>query len=192
MSEAPASRVTQLLGEIRDGRPRAADELLPIVYEELRRLARSRMSRERAGQTLQATALVHEAFVRLTADEDLSFENRAHFFAVASGVMRRILIDYARAVRAKKRGSGQANLSIDDALEAMVGETPEYWLDLDEALVRLAALDARQARIVELRFFGGLSVEEVADVLGIAPRTAVRDWKIARGWLRRQLGSAAF
>ena len=106
--------------------------------------------------------------------------------------MRRILIEHARAVGAMKRGSGQANLSIDDALEAMVGETPEYWLDMDQALDRLAALDPRQARIVELRFFGGLSVEEVADVLGIATRTVDRDWKIARGWLRRQLDSHAF
>ena len=184
--------VTRLIVAVRHGDQGASAALFERVYGELRQVAARQMRGERKDHTLQATALVHEAFVRLTADEDLSFENRAHFFAVAAGVMRRILIDHARAVRAKKRGSGKASLSIDDALEALVGETPEYWLDLDEALVRLAALDARQARIIELRFFGGLSVEEVADVLGLATRTVTRDWKIARGWLRRQLGSPAF
>jgi RNA polymerase sigma-70 factor, ECF subfamily len=184
--------VTRLIVAVRQGDEGASAALFERVYHELRQLAGRQMRGERKDHTLQATALVHEAFVRLTADEHLSFENRAHFFGVATAVMRRTLIDHARAVRAKKRGSGQARLSIEDAFEAMVGETPEYWLDLDQALDRLAALDARQARIVELRFFGGLSLEEVSDVLGVATRTVDRDWKIARGWLRRQLGSHAF
>lgn len=181
--------VTRLIAAVRQGDNAASTALFERVYRELRQIAARQMRGERKDHTLQATALVHEAFMRLNAEKQLSFENRAHFFGVATGVMRRILIDHARAVRAKKRGSGQASVPIDDALEAIVGESPEYWLDLDQAIGRLAALDARQARIVELKFFGGLSVEEVAEVLGIATRTVDRDWKIARAWLRRQLGS---
>jgi RNA polymerase sigma factor (TIGR02999 family) len=181
--------VTRLIAAVREGREGASGELFQIVYRELRQLAGRYMRNERRDHTLQATALVHEAYLRVTSQEQLSFENRAHFFGVAASVMRRVLIDHARASRAEKRGGGDVKVPLDDALAA-AAETPDALIELDEALARLAALDQRQARVIELRFFGGLSVEETAEVLGVASRTVKRDWRVARAWLRRELSSS--
>ena len=181
--------ITELIADVRDGDGAAAEDLFRRVYQELRRLAGYYMRSERRDHTLQPTALVHEAYLRLIDQRNLPGESRAHFFAVAANVMRRILIDHARAHRANKRGGRDVKVSLDDA-PAIALDDPQYLLDMDQALDRLAALDPRQAKIVELRFFGGLSVEEAADILGVARRTVNRDWRIARGWLRRQLTGA--
>jgi RNA polymerase sigma factor (TIGR02999 family) len=182
--------ITELIADVRHGSEGAADDLFRRVYQELRRLAGSYMRRERPDHTLQPTALVHEAYMRLIDQRNLPGESRAHFFGVAASVMRRILIDHARAHRADKRGGRDIKVAIDNSA-AMAVEHPESLLEVDRALERLAALDARQARVVELRFFAGLSVEEIAGVLGVGTRTVDRDWRIARGWLRRQLADMA-
>ncbi len=179
--------VTQLLVRLKSGDARALDRLMPLVHDELRRLARARMRNERGSHTLQATALAHEAYLRLVDLDRIDWRGRAHFFAVASGVMRRILIDHARRRRAARRGGGAEHVAFDDALQA-ADTRPEALVALDEALERLAALDGRQARIVELRFFGGLSVEETGEVLGVSARTVKREWAVARAWLRAELG----
>lgn len=163
-----------------------------LVYDELRRLAASALRHERADHTLQPTALVHEAFLRLADEPTARWQNRGHFLAVAARAMRRILVDHARRYNAQKRGSGAVRLSLDDAGHAAA--VPTETLDLvvlDDALGRLAALDARQARIVELRFFGGLSVEETADIVGASARTVKRDWQMARAWLKREMARLA-
>jgi RNA polymerase sigma-70 factor, ECF subfamily len=183
--------VTRLIAAVRHGEDGASAELFQHVYRELRQLAASYMRGERHDHTLQPTALVHEAYMRLTGQRELSFENRAHFFGVAAGVMRRILIDHARAVRAAKRGRGEAKVPVDDILEMVGTESPEYLIELDQALDRLAALDDKQARVVELRFFGGLSVEETAEVMGVTSRTINRHWRVARAWLHRELTQQA-
>ena len=182
--------ITELIADVRKGNDGAADDLFRRVYRELRQLAGSYMRNERSDHTLQPTALVHEAYLRLIDQRNLPGESRAHFFGVAANVMRRILIDHARAHRANKRGGRDVKVPLDDA-PAMAIENPEYLVDLDEALERLAVLDPRQARVIELRFFGGLSVEQTAEILGVGPRTIDRDWKIARGWLRRELSGEA-
>jgi RNA polymerase sigma factor (TIGR02999 family) len=179
--------ITQLIKDIQQGNPSAHDALFRRVYEELRRLAASYMRNERGSHTLQPTALVHEAYLRLLDARDHSYENRAHFFGVASNVMRRVLIDHARAHKAEKRGGKDVKVQLDDA-PAIAAENLDYVIELDRALEKLEALDPRQARVVELRFFGGLSVEQAADVLGVVPRTIDRDWKVARAWLKRELG----
>jgi len=169
------------------------DELFPLVYAELRRIAAREMRREKPGRTLQTTALVHEAYLRLLKDASLSFENRAHFLGVAARAMREILIEHARARSARKRGGGAVRLTLDD-LVAPVSSPSIDVLALDEALERLARLDERHARVVELRYFGGLSVEETAAALGLSPATVKRDWTLARAWLFRELagtGSAS-
>lgn len=181
--------VTRLLIAMQAGEPGAEARLLPLVYDELRRLAASYMRREKPNHTLQATALVHEAYLKL-ADQKATWQNRAQFFAVAAQAMRRILVDHARAVQADKRGSGGVKLSLDDALELSAAESREM-IDLDRALSRLAERDARQSRVIELRFFAGLSIEETAEVLDCAPKTVTRDWRMAQAWLRRELGMAA-
>ena len=169
------------------------DELFPLVYAELRRIAAREMRREKPGRTLQTTALVHEAYLRLLKDASLSFENRAHFLGVAARAMREILIEHARARSARKRGGGAVRLTLDD----LVAPVPSPSIDvlaLDEALQRLARLDERHARVVELRYFGGLSVEETAAALELSPATVKRDWTLARAWLFRELagtGSAS-
>jgi RNA polymerase sigma-70 factor, ECF subfamily len=166
------------------------DTLLPIVYQELRRLAAAYLRRERPGQTLQPTALVHEAYLRLMKDRPDRWQNRAHFCAIAAHSMRQILIERARARDALKRGGGGARVTLDEGL--LPGATPSLDLvALDEALERLAAMDPLQARIVELRFFGGLTVEEAADALNISPATVKRHWSVARAWLARELGPPA-
>jgi RNA polymerase sigma factor (TIGR02999 family) len=167
----------------------ALDELIPIVYAELRRQAARQLRRERAGHTLQTTALVHEAYLRLVGQREMRWQNRAHFFAIAAELMRRILVDHARKMSAAKRGGSALKLELDEAFAAP-DEQHEEQLDLvaiDAALVKLAALDPQQGRIVELRFFGGLNVEEAAEVLGISPRTVKRDWRVAKAWLRREI-----
>jgi len=178
--------VTNLLIELKNGNRDAESRLMPLVYGELRRLAGLYMRGERPGHTLQATALVHEAYLRLVGHEDVDWQNRAHFFGVAANLMRRILVDHARAKQAKKRGGGDQKVSLDQAV-LVRPEAPEQFLALDEALERLAKRDPRQARIVELRYFGGLSEEETAEVLEISVRTVKRDWNVARAWLYQQL-----
>jgi RNA polymerase sigma factor (TIGR02999 family) len=181
--------VTRLLGAAAAGDPSAAAELLPLVYDELRRLAAVYLRRERPGQTLQPTALVHEAYLRLLKDRPDRWQNRAHFCAIAAHSMRQILIERARARDAQKRGGGGAKVTLDEGLIAG-SPRPIDFLALDAALDRLAALDAEQARIVELRFFGGLSVEETAEALGASPATVKRRWALARAWLARELEGA--
>ena len=178
--------ITELIAEVRRGNDAAAEDLFRRVYQELRQLARHYMRNEQRDHTLQPTALVHEAYLRLIDQRNLPGESRAHFFGVAANVMRRILIDHARARRARKRGGRDVKVPLDDA-PAMALEDPDYLLEVDEALERLAALDPRQAKVVELRFFGGLGEEEVAEALGVTVRTVARDWVKARVLLRRVL-----
>lgn len=177
--------VTQLLKAMAQGDARAADDLLPLVYAELHRLARSYMRRERPDHTLQATALINEAYLRL-AREDTDWNNREHFIGVAANVMRNVLVDYARSHRAERRGGRLKKVELHEDL-AITPEKLDEVERLDEALKFLEKHDARQARIVELRYFGGLSVEEAASVLGISSRSVKRDWSLARLWLFRQM-----
>lgn len=177
--------VTRLLHEWSHGRREALDGLFPLIYDELHSLARQRMSRERSNHTLQATALVHEAFVRLV-DQRVAFENRSHFFSIAAQCMRRVLIDHARRRRADKRPPPAGAVSLDEA--AIVDDAHvEQVLIVDEALQQLARLDERQARVAELRYFGGLENAEIANVLGVSLATVKRDWLVAKLWLRKAL-----
>ncbi|REJ78790.1 MAG: RNA polymerase subunit sigma-70 [Acidobacteria bacterium] len=177
--------VTQLLQKWSKGDESALEELAPIVHSELHRIARRYMARERGGHTLQTTALVNEAFVRLIDWKNAKWNSRAHFFGVAAGMMRRILVDFARK-RPKKDGTALLRVSIDKAERAGVGSDPEI-LALDDALRSLGEFDTRKARIVELRFFGGLTVDETAEVLSVAPITVMREWKKAKAWLYLEL-----
>jgi RNA polymerase sigma-70 factor (ECF subfamily) len=178
--------VTVLLSELTRGNQQAAEKLVPLVYDELKRLARSYMRRERPDHTLQATALAHEAYLKLVRQEAVNWQSRSHFFGIAAQLMRRILIDHARGHLRVKRGGGKEVLPLNEAL-AFSPEHSEELVRLDEALNRLATLDARQSRIVELRFFGGLTVEETAEFLGISPKTVKRDWSVAKAWLHGEL-----
>ena len=178
--------VTALLGELTKGNPDAGPKLIPLVYGELRRMAAGYMRRERTGHTLQATALVHEAYLKLLGQHSVDWQNRAHFFGIAAQVMRRILIDHARGHVRDKRGGGREAVPLDEALVFSPERSADF-LELDSALERLAELDPRQAKIVELRFFGGLTVEEAAEVLGISPKTVKRDWSVAKAWLHGEL-----
>lgn len=178
--------VTGLLAAWGRGDEAALDRLLPIVYAELHRLARSYMRGERPDATLQATALVNEAYVRLVDVRRLQWQNRAHFFAMSATLMRRILVDAARARDAKKRGDGAAAVALDESIALEDAPTIDV-LAVDAALERLAAIDARKARVVELRYFAGLTVEETAEALRVSPETVMRDWKMAKSWLAREL-----
>ena len=178
--------VTQVLSEMAGGDPEAIDRLLPVVYENLRDLARREMRRERQDHTLSATAMVHEAYLRLVQLDNVSWEGRAHFFGAAAMAMRRILISYARSRNAQKRGSGAALVPLHDVVVA-ARERPADILALDEALDRLKELDARQASVVECRFFAGMSIDETAAALSISNATVRRDWALARAWLNREL-----
>ncbi len=184
--------MTQILNAIEQGDPRAASQLLPLVYDELRQLAAQQLAQEAPGQTLQATALVHEAYVRLMANQpggpapEQPWDNRRHFFAAAAEAMRRILLDRARGKRCLKRGGGWQRLSLDQ-IDLAVDEPPDDILDLDEALQKLAREDALCAELVKLRFFAGLTLEEAAQSLGIPPRSADRVWAFARSWLYDEL-----
>jgi RNA polymerase sigma factor (TIGR02999 family) len=178
--------VTQILLDLRRGNPEAQDRLIPLVYRELRRIASAHLRHEAAGHSLQPTALVHEAYMRLIEIDRIDWQSRAHFFSIASSVMRRILIEHARANRADKRGGGAITLLIDEAVLASPGR-PSELLALDDALNHLAQLDERQAKIVEMRFFAGMTEEETGDVLGISVRTVKRDWRVAKAWLYKEL-----
>jgi RNA polymerase sigma-70 factor (ECF subfamily) len=185
-----APDVTRLLLAWRRGDRAALEELAPLVYAELRRLAHRQMRRERPGHTLQTTALVNETYLRLVDSKRVRWQNRVHFFAVCAQLMRRILVDHARARRSLKRGGKAVHVTLEDA---PVGSPPpdEDLLALDEALTRLAAIDMRKSRVVELRHFGGLSVEETAEALGVSTDTVMRDWKMAKLWLLRELKRGA-
>jgi len=186
MGSPPSNDVTQLLVSWSNGNQQAADALMPLVYGELRRLAASYLRRERSDHTLQSTALVHEAFMRLVNQRDIQWKNRAHFYGIAAQMIRRILVDHARGHQAVKRGSGAMKLGLDDALEFSIPKELNL-LRLDEALTQLAVLDERQSRVVELRFFTGLSIEETAEVMKISPATVKREWSSARVWLLREM-----
>lgn len=183
-----SDNVTQLLGAWAAGEPEALEKLTPLVYAELRRLAMRSMAAERPDHTLQPTALVHEAFLRLMNSTDVVWKNRAHFFALSARLMRRILVDFARARRSHKRGRGDTPVTLEEITAALPQKAP-YLVALDDALTRLAEIDARKSDVVELRFFGGLSVEETAEVLGVSRDTVLRDWKLARLWLLREIRS---
>jgi RNA polymerase sigma factor (TIGR02999 family) len=177
--------VSQLLADYRGGDREALDRLVPLVYDELHRIAASYISRERAGHTLQPTALVNEAYIRLVQAEDVAFESRAHFLGIAARLMRQILVDHARRHDARRRGGRQRRVTLTEGVALDEAGADVDLLALDQALERLAAEDARLARLVELRYFGGLSTEETAEVLATSPRTVKRDWAVARVWLRR-------
>ena len=183
---AAASETTELLGRARRGDRTATDELMTLVYDDLRRLADRYLARESRGHTLQPTALVHEAYLRLLGSEQ-DWQGRAHFFGAAARAIRRILLDRARERQSVRRGGGRERLSLESADEAALGRPEVDILVLDEALERLAELDPVKARVVELRFFGGLGMAETAEVLGVSPSTVARDWRFARVWLHREL-----
>lgn len=183
--EAP-SQVTKLLQGWRAGEHSASDALLPLVYNELRRLAHHQLRNERSHHTLQSTELVNEAYLRLVGQNLPKWESRAHFFAIAAQLMRQILVDYARRRQASKRGSGVCMLALDDAVVLRERKNVDV-IALDDALNALAEIDPRQSRVVELRFFAGLSLEETSEVMGIATATVQRDWTAARAWLHREI-----
>jgi RNA polymerase sigma factor (TIGR02999 family) len=187
MADAPGE-ITLLLAEMKRGNNEALPKLVPLLYDELRRLAGHFLREERPGHTLQATALVHEAYLKL-AGQRAGFENRAQFMAVAAQAMRRILVDYARQRVAAKRGGGIALTELDVATVGATAEQSQELLAIDEALEKLAAMDAQQGRVVEMRYFGGLTVEETASALGISPRTVKREWAMAKAWLRVEISS---
>jgi RNA polymerase sigma-70 factor, ECF subfamily len=186
LSTPSPEEITQLLIAGSNGSQDALEQLFPLVYEELRRLAHRYMSRERPGHTLQTTAVVHEAYVRLIDQKHVQWQNRAHFFAIAAQMMRRILITHAQSRIYAKRGGGSFKVSLDEAA-ILSQERAGELLALDEALKSLTALDPRRSQVVELRFFGGLSNEEIAEVLKISPNTVTRDWNVAKAWLYREL-----
>lgn len=183
------NEVTQLLANLRSGENQAHDQLFPIVYNELRKIAANYMRRERNDHTLQATALVHEAYMQLVDQTRVTWQSRAHFFGVAAQLMRRILVDHARTQNALKRGGDAQKISLDDSVGLAAGP-PVAFDELDEALNRLQELDPNQAKIIELRFFGGLTVEEVSEVIGSSTATIEREWRMAKAWLHNQLTAA--
>jgi RNA polymerase sigma factor (TIGR02999 family) len=185
---ATAHAARSLDATVRETDPSLSGAMFPLVYAELRRLARHYLSRERPGHTLQATALVHEVYLRLMPRDRAAWEDRATFVAIAAHVMREVLVEYARSRKRLKRGGDRARIPLDEDV-ARIDDDASRWEDLDRALNRLAALDARQARVVELRYFGGMTVEEAAHVLGVSAKTVKRDWSVARAWLRRELGA---
>lgn len=181
------SNVTQMLHDWSNGDREAIDKLIPVVYRELRRQAVRYLRRERPGHTLQPTALIHEAYLRLIDQRSVQWQNRAHFFAISAQLMRRILVNHARDRQAAKRGGSDIKLPLEEAMIASEGKEVDL-VALDEALERLATIDPQQSHVVELKFFSGLSVEETAEVLGVSPRTDKRDWNVAKAWLRREIG----
>ena len=186
MEYSSATEVARLLQEWKGGDAKALDALLPLVYKELRCLARSQLRKERADHTLQSAALVHEAYLRLVGMNPPQWESRAHFFAIAAQLMRQILVDYARRHGAAKRGASVPKLSLEDATMTSRRKDVEI-VALDDALIGLAKIDPRQSRVVELRFFAGLTLEQISEVLEIAPATVQRDWTAARAWLHREM-----
>lgn len=190
MDQEPSSPVTQLLVRWRDGDREALEALMPLVYDELRRLAHHYLRQERNDHTLQSTALVHEAYLRLAGQNPPQWQNRAHFFGIAAHIMRQILVEYARGRSAAKRGGSACRLTLDEAV-ALPQQMDVDVVELDKALTGLAELDAQQSRIVELRFFAGLTIEDTSEVLGISPATVKRDWVTARAWLYRAMTGEA-
>lgn len=184
------NEVTSILSAIEQGEPKAAEQLLPLVYDELRKLAAQKLAHEKPGQTLQATALVHEAYMRLVGDDARSWENRGHFFAAAAEAMRRVLVDRARDRRRFKRGGSRRRQDLDLGALAGPDVPPDDLLDLDDALDRLSGIDARAAALVKLRLFAGLTLAQAATALGVSRRTADFDWRFARAWLFEQLTGA--
>jgi RNA polymerase sigma factor (TIGR02999 family) len=182
-----SDEVSQLLRAWSDGNGKALDELLPLVYDELHRQAHRFLRRERQSHTLQTTALVHEAYLNLIRQNRITWQNREHFFAISANLMRRVLVNYANARHRKKRGGADENLELDDSILIATKTKDLDLLALDEALTRLGKMDEQQAQIVELRYFGGLTIEETSDVMGIAPATIKRDWKLTKAWLYREL-----
>ena len=182
--EAASDGVTQLLINWRNGDKAALDQLTPLVYEELRRLARGFMGKERQNHTLQTSALINEAYLKLVDQDETNWQNRAHFFAVAAQIMRHILVDHARSYRYEKRGAGAQRVGLDDA-KVFSEERAGELVALDEALTELATVDPRKSRIVELRFFGGLNIDETAEVMELSPTTVQREWRAAKAWLQR-------
>jgi RNA polymerase sigma factor (TIGR02999 family) len=188
MTGTPDPRLTQLLQAWQQGDVPAGEQLVPLVYAELRRIARMKLSGERSGHTLQATALVHEAWLRLMQQHGAGWQNRTQFYAIAAQAMRRILVDHARRREAAKRGAGESMADVDELADVLASPVPdEQLVALDTALETLAALDERQAKVVELRFFGGLTVEETGEVLSLSPTTVKREWATARLWLFRAI-----
>jgi RNA polymerase sigma factor (TIGR02999 family) len=188
--ETSADEVTRLLLDWANGNQQALEKLVPLIYDELRRMAHNCLYRERPGHTLQTTALVHEAYLKLIDQRDARWQNKAHFFAIAAQAMRRILVDSARRHTAMKRGGPAENLALDEALNVSLEPDP-ILLPLDEALNALAEIDPQQGRIVELRFFGGLTIEETAEVMKLSSDTIKREWAMARAWLRQTLTDQA-
>jgi len=187
MTDPSPGQATQLLIDLSSGDTAALEKLTPLIYDELHRLAHRFLRRERGGHTLQTTALVNEAYLRLVDQRNLRWQNRAHFFGIAAQAMRRILVDHARAHAAAKRGSGERAVPLEEALVAVPGLDVDL-LALDEALNRLTAIDAVQGRVIELKFFGGLTIEEIAAVLHVSPATVGREWTLAKAWLYAELG----
>jgi RNA polymerase sigma factor (TIGR02999 family) len=188
--ESAPSEISLLLEAWSRGDPSAFERLVPLVYGELHRLAHRYMAREHAGRTLQTTALVNEAYLRLVDANQIQWQNRAHFFAISAQLMRRILVDFARSRGYQKRGGNLHKVSFDEAM-TVTPETDPDLIELDDALSTLAAIDSRKAKVVELRFFGGLSVDETAEVLKVSPDTVMRDWRLAKVWLVRELKHGA-
>ena len=186
MTRSSTHEVTELLIEWSNGDKAALDKLMPLIHEELRRLAHHYMSHERPGHTLQTTALVNEAYLRLVNRKGVHWQNRAHFFAIAATLMRSILVDHARSHAYAKRGGGAHNITLDEAMIVSQERAAEV-VALDDVLKQLADFDPQQSRIVELRFFGGLTIDETAEVLGLSPATIKREWSTARAWLYREL-----
>ncbi|MEP7039105.1 MAG: sigma-70 family RNA polymerase sigma factor [Acidobacteriota bacterium] len=182
-----SKEITEMLREWSGGKQEALDAILPLIYDELHRQAANFLRKERPGHTLQTTALIHETYLKLIDQRDVSWQNRAHFFGIAAQAMRRILVDYAKARHREKRGGAEENLPFEETLIVVSGERSIDLVNLDEALMRLAKLDERQAKIVELRYFGGLSIEETAEALNISPATVKIDWRTAKAWLYQQL-----
>ncbi len=186
MSPSPANEITRTLNDLAAGQTGARTRLIELIYDELRGMARRLMRGERVDHTLQASGLVHEAYMRLLGDRPRDWDNRAHFFGAAAEVMRRVLIDHARERRAAKRGGGQVKDPLDSRVAAKI-QPPERLLEVDEALTKLEAIEPRQARVVKLRFFAGLTLDEIAAVLEVAPITVKRDWRYARAWLATRI-----
>jgi RNA polymerase sigma factor (TIGR02999 family) len=186
-SQQKSKEITGILNDWSKGNQEAFDALLPLIYDELHRQAERFLRRERAGHTLQTTALINETYLKLIDQREVNWQNRAHFFGIAAQAMRRILVDYAKARHREKRGGADENLPLEAATLAVSGEREIDLEELDEALTRLATMDKRQAGVVELRYFGGLSIEETAEVLRISPATVKSDWKLAKAWLYQEV-----
>jgi len=186
MTEIDSQQITRLLVEWGNGDQSALEKLMPLVYDELRRMARRFLRRQSAGHTFQSTELIHEAYLKLAKNGGQSWQNRAHFFGVAAQAMRHILVDYARSKHSRKRGGWQEKVTFDESFAVSTPNSEEF-LRLEEAMKQLAVLDARKCRVVELKYFGGLTTEEIAEILKVSPETVKRDWRFSRSWLLHEL-----